>query len=478
MNVSKLIQNTSIKFGTSGARGLAADFTQHICAAFAMAFIEHGKRCGKLSNDNLCVAIGIDNRPSSFAMAQSVAAGLVAIGFDYEFEGVLPTPALAYAAMQRGQASIMVTGSHIPFDRNGLKFYYPKGEITKLDEQGILSQSSELSDELNVPELIECESAKNTYINRYLTYFSELDLTGKKIGVYTHSSAGRDLYLRLLQQFGATVVELGRSETFVPIDTEAVSKEDQQTAKVWANELNLDAIVSTDGDGDRPLVADEFGNWLRGDVLGLIVSQLLKIKALSVPINCNSAIELSGSFQQVARTKIGSPFVIEAFANLQKQYKIVAGFEANGGYLLASDIDEGGKLLSSLPTRDALLPILVLLAQLNKLPISRLANTLPKRFTVSTKIESVSSHAGLVFLKALQSDTERSLAELGISHGVIEFDNTDGTRLILSNKEIVHFRCSGNAPEMRCYIESDSQQSADKLLQALKKKLVTLIEGN
>jgi phosphomannomutase len=257
-----------------------------------------------------------------------------------------------------------------------------------------------------------------------------------------------------------------------------VSKEDQQTAKVWANELNLDAIVSTDGDGDRPLVADEFGNWLRGDVLGLIVSQLLKIEALSVPINCNSAIELSGSFQQVARTKIGSPFVIEAFANLQKQYKIVAGFEANGGYLLASDIDEGGKLLSSLPTRDALLPILVLLAQLNKLPISRLANTLPKRFTVSTKIESVSSHAGLVFLKALQSDTERSLAELGISHGVIEFDNTDGTRLILSNKEIVHFRCSGNAPEMRCYIESDSQQSADKLLQALKKKLVTLIEGN
>lgn len=475
MNVSKLIQNTSIKFGTSGARGLAADFTQHICAAFAMAFIEHGKRCGKLSNDNLCVAIGIDNRPSSFAMAQSVAAGLVAIGFDYEFEGVLPTPALAYAAMQRGQASIMVTGSHIPFDRNGLKFYYPKGEITKLDEQGILSQSSELSDELNVPELIECESAKNTYINRYLTYFSELDLTGKKIGVYTHSSAGRDLYLRLLQQFGATVVELGRSETFVPIDTEAVSKEDQQTAKVWANELNLDAIVSTDGDGDRPLVADEFGNWLRGDVLGLIVSQLLKIEALSVPINCNSAIELSGFFQQVARTKIGSPFVIEAFAQLQKHYKVVAGFEANGGFLLASDIDESGKLLSALPTRDALLPILVVLAQLSKLPISRLANALPKRFTVSTKIESVPSKVGLAFLSALQTDAEKTLSTLGITQRVSQVDNTDGVRLYLSNNDTVHFRSSGNAPEMRCYIESDSQQSADKLLQALKKQLVTLL---
>jgi len=478
VNISKLIQNTSIKFGTSGARGLAADFTQSVCVAFAMAFIEHGKRCGKLSNDNLCVAIGIDNRPSSFAMAQSVAAGIVAIGFDYEFQGVLPTPALAYAAMQRGQASIMVTGSHIPFDRNGLKFYYPEGEITKLDEQGILNQNIETPHELSVPELIDCELAKNTYINRYLNYFSSLDLTGKRIGIYTHSSAGRDLYLRLLQQLGATVVELGRSETFVPIDTEAVSKEDQQTAKVWANELNLHAIVSTDGDGDRPLVADEFGNWLRGDLLGLIVSQYLKVEALSVPINCNSAIELSGSFQQVARTKIGSPFVIAAFAQLQKQYKIVAGFEANGGYLLASDIDEDGKLLSSLPTRDALLPILVLLAQLNKLPISKLANALPKRFTVSTKIERVSSQVGLAFLSALQTEAEKVLFELGITQKVSQVDNTDGVRLCLSNNDIVHFRSSGNAPEMRCYIESDSQQSADKLLQALKKQLVTLLEGN
>ncbi|ALO43930.1 phosphomannomutase [Pseudoalteromonas phenolica] len=476
MNVSKLIKNTSIKFGTSGARGLAEDFSQNVCVAFAMAFIEHGKRCGKLSDDNLCVAIGIDNRPSSYEMAQGVATGLIALGLDYKFHGVLPTPALAYAAMQRGEACIMVTGSHIPFDRNGLKFYYPEGEISKFDEQDILSQYIELPDELSAPELIECESATNTYINRYLNYFSELNLTDKRIGVYTHSSAGRELYLRLLQQVGATVVELGRSYTFVPIDTEAVSKEDQQTAKIWANELNLDAIISTDGDGDRPLVADECGNWLRGDVLGLIVSQFLKIEALSVPINCNSAIELSGCFKQVARTKIGSPFVIEAFVQLQKQHKKVAGFEANGGYLLASDIDEDGKLLSALPTRDALLPILVVLTQLAKLPISKMMPGLPKRYTASGKVEHVPSYVGLAFLKALQSDTERLLAELDITYRVIEFDNTDGTRLILSNKDIVHFRCSGNAPEMRCYVESDSGKRAETLLYCLKNKLSYLTE--
>ncbi|WP_404395379.1 phosphomannomutase [Pseudoalteromonas phenolica] len=476
MNVSTLIQNTSIKFGTSGARGLAEDFTPSVCAAFAMAFIEHGKRCGKFDLAQSCIAIGVDNRPSSYAMAQGVAAGLMAMGLDYEFQGVLPTPALAFSAMQQEQACIMITGSHIPFDRNGLKFYYPEGEITKFDEQEILNQNIETPHKLSDPELIDCELAKNTYINRYLNYFTDLDLTGKRIGVYTHSSAGRDLYLKLLQQFGATIVELGRSDTFVPIDTEAVSIEDQQTAKAWVNALNLDAIISTDGDGDRPLVADEFGNWLRGDVLGLIVSKYLKIEALSVPINCNSAIELSGAFQQVARTKIGSPFVIEAFSQLQNQYKVVAGFEANGGYLLASDIGEGGQFLSSLQTRDALLPILVVLAQLTKLSVSKMVANLPERFTTSGKIEHVTNKVGLAFLNKLQVDTNNTLTRLGIQHSVSEVYNTDGVRFVLSNSDIVHFRCSGNAPEMRCYVESDTKQSAEKLLQDVQKQLVVLLK--
>lgn len=49
--------------------------------------------------------------------------------------GLLPTPALALAAA--GEAAVMVTGSHIPADRNGLKFYLPAGEISKAEEVAI-----------------------------------------------------------------------------------------------------------------------------------------------------------------------------------------------------------------------------------------------------------------------------------------------------------------------------------------------------
>tara|TARA_B110000908_G_C10080263_1_gene369255 strand:+ start:225 stop:437 length:213 start_codon:yes stop_codon:yes gene_type:complete len=51
--------------------------------------------------------------------------------------GDLPTPALALAAIGARAAAVMVTGSHVPADRNGLKFYTPDGEITKIDEMAI-----------------------------------------------------------------------------------------------------------------------------------------------------------------------------------------------------------------------------------------------------------------------------------------------------------------------------------------------------
>ncbi|ECF0056067.1 phosphomannomutase CpsG, partial [Salmonella enterica subsp. enterica serovar Coeln] len=167
-----------------------------------------------------------------------------------------------------------VTGSHIPFERNGLKFYRPDGEITKHDEAAILSVEDTCS-HLELKELIVSEMAAVNYISRYTSLFSTPFLKNKRIGIYEHSSAGRDLYKPLFIALGAEVVSLGRSDNFVPIDTEAVSKEDREKARSWAKEFDLDAIFSTDGDGDRPLIADEAGEWLRGDILGLLCSLAL-----------------------------------------------------------------------------------------------------------------------------------------------------------------------------------------------------------
>ena len=119
-----VISEGGIAFGTSGARGLVVDFTPLVCAAFTHAFVAVMRQ----EFDVIQMALAIDNRPSSYAMAQACAAAMLQAGVEPVFYGVVPTPALAYQAMQDKMPCIMVTGSHIPFDRNGLKFYRPDGE--------------------------------------------------------------------------------------------------------------------------------------------------------------------------------------------------------------------------------------------------------------------------------------------------------------------------------------------------------------
>lgn len=454
---SQVITQSGIAFGTSGARGLVNDFTPDVCAAFAIAFVK--------SIDNEfsfnTVALAIDNRPSSYAMAQACAQGLKQLNIDTVYYGVIPTPALAYKAMQDAMPCIMITGSHIPFDRNGLKFYRPDGEITKDDEQAILHNDAPFMPLSELLVLTVSNSAEQAYISRYAELFSADSLAGKRIGIYEHSSAGRDIYKSLFESLGAEVTSLERSDTFVPIDTEAVSDEDKQKARDWSRTHGFDAIFSTDGDGDRPLVADENGEWLRGDILGLLCSQLLGIDALAVPVSCNTAIEKSGYFKHVARTKIGSPYVIAEFSDLNRSYQNVAGFEANGGYLLGSEVMLNGKLLSALPTRDALLPAFMLLSQQE--PISNQLNKLPKRFTASDRLQNFPKEKSLELIEQLKNNANDFLKDIAYEQSY-ELDITDGLRITLACGDIVHLRPSGNAPELRCYAESDTCEKAKKII--------------
>ena len=468
-----VLANSSVAFGTSGARGLVEQFTPDVCAAFTLAFIDTLK--GAFTFESL--AIAIDNRPSSYAMAQACSAALIQQGINVIYYGVLPTPALAYAAMKRDIPCIMVTGSHIPFDRNGLKFYRPDGEISKSDELSILNSTATFN-ALVAADLkalsINSEAGKE-YLLRYSSLFDEPFLKGKRIGIYEHSSSGRDLYQGLFEKLGAEVISLERSNEFVPIDTEAVSAEDQQKAIAWSKQYKFDAIFSTDGDGDRPLIADEKGNWLRGDILGLLCAKQLNIEALAIPVSCNTSIELSKAFKQVDRTKIGSPYVIAEFAALSKQFSSVAGFEANGGFLLGTDTELNNRLLTALPTRDALLPAIMLLAGAKNTVISKLVAACTLRFSASDRVQNFATEKSKALIASHSENPTELIKLLGFDDlSVSNVDSTDGLRITLSNDDVIHLRPSGNAPELRCYAESTSDNSAQALVLQVLSKVTTL----
>ncbi|WP_200934476.1 MULTISPECIES: phosphomannomutase [unclassified Methylophilus] len=457
-----VMQQSGVAFGTSGARGLVDAMTDEVCAAYTQAFVKTVQGSFAFKQ----VAIAVDLRPSSPRIAEACAKMLRQLGLEVIFCGAIPTPALALFAQTRSIPGIMVTGSHIPFDRNGLKFYRPDGEITKSDESSMLaSELQELSETVTtLPE--ENPQAKAEYIKRYKDLLGAQALTGLKLAIYQHSSVARDVLHSLLSDLGAEVVCLERSDIFVPIDTEAVSAEDTQRGLNWAAQYQVDAIISTDGDGDRPLISDEQGNWLRGDIVGLLTAKALHIKHLAVPVSCNTAIEASGFFQQVARTRIGSPFVIAGMQALQKEgVASVAGFEANGGFLLGSRIPQAPSL-QPLPTRDAVLPVVTLLAQVKTQgkPLSQLVAALPQRFTASDRLQNFPTEKSKALLSGWTNNPSDMLESLKIKEQVSKIDTTDGLRATLQSGSVVHLRPSGNAPEFRCYIEETSQLAAQSLL--------------
>jgi phosphomannomutase len=471
LNSYDVLTNSNIAFGTSGARGLVSDFNHDVCAAFTHAFISVMQASSELTQ----LALAIDNRPSSYTMAMSCAQAAKQAHIEVIFYGVVPTPALAYVAMQQGIPCIMVTGSHIPFDRNGLKFYRAEGEISKQDEQDILNAHVEFNAIIDIPSLSANSEASTQYIARYTSLYSNEPLMGKRIGIYEHSSAGRDLYHHIFTTLGAEVIALERTDTFVPIDTEAVAEEDRQKARTWAQQYQLDAIFSTDGDGDRPLLADEHGEWLRGDILSLLCAQALEVESLAVPVSCNTAIELTKSFKQVIRTKIGSPYVIAAFDTLKNQYRSFAGFEANGGFLLGSDIVVGDKVLKSLPTRDAVLPAIIALTASITEPLSKSVNVLPKRITASDRIKNFATERSKAIIANAAKAPQQFVLALGYTQKIISnINQTDGLRITFNDGDIIHLRPSGNAPELRCYAESDVEQHALDYVNNTLLKLQTL----
>ncbi|NOY62562.1 MAG: phosphomannomutase [Gammaproteobacteria bacterium] len=473
----------ALKFGTSGVRGLVTEMSDRECYRYAQAFIRHLRA----NSDAQAVAIGGDYRSSSPRIMSALVKALQDCAMTVDYCGFVPTPTLALHAMNEGMAAMMVTGSHIPDDRNGIKFYMPWGEILKEDEQQISRYHRELQaggasgddaqlfdgagqlHESQRPQLGEANrAAQELYVARYTRLFPADFFSQYKVVLYQHSSVARDIMAEILRKLGADVVCVGRSDQFIPVDTEAVVNPEQLAD--WVKEHNADLLVSADGDGDRPLVVDEQGRLVRGDILGVLSAAYLGVDSVAAPVSCNTVLEKCGKFASTERTRIGSPFVIAAMMDaLKAGRQAVVGYEANGGFLTASELTlpQGTSApLSALPTRDVLLPIVALLALAKRqaTPVSALLDALPQRYTHSGLLKNFPSAIGQRIVADATADSAAfSARHFAAMFGEMSvFDGTDGARFTFASGDIVHLRPSGNAPEFRCYTESATEQQAAK----------------
>lgn len=526
-----------LAFGTSGLRGLVRDITCLEAYVNTRGFLAACAREGERRGDaGVCLAG--DLRSSTERIMRVVARAVADEGLPLVHLGRIPSPALMAFAVRRGLPSVMVTGSHIPFDRNGIKFNTGVGEVTKAEEPAILAEVRKAREREYARPAGESifdsngalpsehysalppalEEARSDYIRRYTSAFPRGLLAGRRVLVYQHSAVGRDILVEVLSSLGVDVVSVGRSESFVAVDTEAVSESmlaDIQALADANGGAALDAVVSTDGDSDRPLVLAVDGGRLRfvpGDILGMVAANFLGVRSAAVPVSASDALDLflGPRGVRLTRTRIGSPHVIAAMVGSGAE----VGWEANGGFLSAAPlaVPDGGSL-GPLATRDALLPILALLyASLGRgMSVAELLSQLPSRFGRSSLLRPFPRDRALAIVAALspanpdivearfetpegrQPHTtviraggttgpdvaDESLAkELARIRGRLEGFFTprdgfgpvawinwlDGVRVGFANEDVAHVRPSGNAPELRIYALADSPERADAIV--------------
>ncbi|MGB1034578.1 MAG: phosphomannomutase, partial [Primorskyibacter sp.] len=306
-------------------------------------------------------------------------------------------------------------------------------------------------------------AALAAYGARYVTGFGPHALSRMRIGVYQHSSVARDVLMQVLADLGATPVAIARSDTFVPVDTEAVDPDTRAQLARWCHDHNLDALVSTDGDADRPMVTDATGTIVPGDVLGVLTAQMLGAGVICTPVSSNSMVD--DLFDTVVRTRIGSPYVIAAMENTPAGAPVI-GYEANGGFLLGFAAQGPAGPLAPLMTRDCLLPMIAPLAAARGVSggMAALVATLPARFTAADRLQGIAPDRAAPWIARLADDPAARAAVFAASGPVAGVDTTDGLRVRFADNRVVHLRPSGNAPELRCYTEAASPQAAQDLL--------------
>jgi phosphomannomutase len=529
-----------LNFGTSGLRGLVTDMTDKECYINTKAYIQYLLKSKQLQPNTL-VSIAGDLRASTDRIMQAVGKAVLDAGCQVENCGKLPSPAVMFHAMQKNQASIMVTGSHIPDDRNGIKFNKPQGEMLKSDESGILEcvaavREEDLSSIFAENDMFRSEvkkglptvnaQAEKSYVDRFLSIRQEKVFAGKKIVVDQHSAVGRDILVHILEALGAEVKAVGRSDKFMPKDTENITEETKADFVKLAQKHQPFAIVSTDGDSDRPFVVDEMGVFYRGDILGAVVARFLAARFAAVPVSANDAIDdyiRDGEIERV-KTQIGSPYVIAAMLEaIADKKEPVVGWEVNGGFMLGTDMKIHGQVLKALPTRDAIFPILIaLIAAVQAGSVSKVFKDLLYRFTQAGLIDEFPVEISRKLVQRLKPEDE-DIIEIDYEHkrpsllyrdgriealeathqtqsavdpktfwekGAEEHDEylikqvleanyftpqlgfseickmnvVDGIRILFANGDVAHIRPSGNAPQLRIYSNADSQERADEIV--------------
>lgn len=292
MNWKKLQNGSDIRgVALDGVQGELVNLTPQVAAVLGKAFVQWLRASS--GQTDVSVAVGTDTRISGKALKDAFIDGL-SVGGARVFDcGLASTPAMFMTTVlgdKTATAGVMITASHLPFNRNGFKFFTTQGGLDKKDISAILDLAESIS---SVDGAIATEPISWPFIDAYSNFLVdyirstaniagnyEKPLQGLKIIVDAGNGAGGFFASKVLQPLGADTTGSqflnpdGRFPNHVP------NPEDKEAMQsicdaVVREKANLGVIFDTDV--DRSAIVDANGNPVnRNALIAMIAAVVLK----------------------------------------------------------------------------------------------------------------------------------------------------------------------------------------------------------
>ena len=233
------------------------------------------------------IALGRDSRLTGPMLLEACAEGCRLAGARVECYGLCTTPGMYMSLITEGFAcdgAVMITASHHPYDRNGLKFFLPTGGISgeQLDEILAIAESNAPLTGGGAPILnrdflpVYCEQLM-ARVRQGLETDVQKPLLGLHVVVDAGNGAG-GFYADMLEELGAWVEGSqflepdGRFPNHIPNPENA---EAMQSVSAAVLKAGADLGVIFDADCDRAAIVDQNGREINRNRLIALISAIL-----------------------------------------------------------------------------------------------------------------------------------------------------------------------------------------------------------
>ena len=270
-----------------GVEGEHVNLTPAIANMIGQAFAQWLAVKTKKNADQLKIGVGMDSRISGQNLMVAVSAGIISQGADVQCCGLATTPAMFMSTVFEQSAfdgSVMITASHLPFNRNGKKFFDKDGVLEHEDISQILEAARQkeerpvdVSEEKNFDLLyLYSQHLRGAIMNGVGD--SQRPLEGLKIIVDAGNGAGGFFAEKVLEPLGADIEGSqflepdGRFPNHIP---NPENKEAMQSIReaVLASRADLGLIFDTDVDRMSAVLDD--GSEINRDAIIAMISAIL-----------------------------------------------------------------------------------------------------------------------------------------------------------------------------------------------------------